>query len=131
MIPENAHGDAYKITVRLMEKMKLDIGKDASSKWGEFNVKHSVINSMHTLLFYVNERSVSGITFWLDKDGKGVNSVSILTPHNMGGAQKLPEPAINYLGSIRRIAEKRREAAFMKGPPTNIRRNQPPQARPR
>jgi len=125
IIPENARSEAYMITARLMDKLNLNLGKDAASKSGEFNVRHSAINSMHTLLFYVNERSVSGITFWLDKDGKGVNSVSILTSHNAGAMQKLPEPAINYLGNIRRIAGKRRDAVFMKGPATNIRKNSP------
>ena len=127
VIPEKAAGEAYKITALLMEKLGMRMERDAAGKSGDFNVRHSSLNSMHTLIFSINERSVSGITFWLDKSGKGVTSISILTPHNAGGAQKLPAPAINYLESMRRIAGKHRESEFMKGP--GARKNPQQQAR--
>ena len=115
VIPEKAAGDAYKLTELLMGKLGMRMERNATGKSGAFNVRHSSLNSMHTLLFSIKERSVSGITFWLDKSGKGVTSVSILALHNSGGARNLPEPAINYLESMRRLAG-HREAAFMKGP---------------
>jgi hypothetical protein len=126
VIPEASGAEAHKITALLMEKLGLAIGKEAIRKWNEFKVRHTVLNSMHTVLFFVDERSVSGITFWLDKTGNGVNAVSILTPHDAGGARKLPQPAINYLESIRRIARKHPEASFLDGPGA---KKNPPQAR--
>jgi hypothetical protein len=126
IIPEAASAEARKITALLLEKLGLAIGKEAIRKWNEFKVRHTILNSMHTLLFFVDERSVSGITFWLDEPGKGVTSVSILTPHDAGGAPKLPQPVINYLESIRRIARKHPEASFMNGPGAG---KNPPQAR--
>ncbi|MFA6907784.1 MAG: hypothetical protein WC263_03065 [Candidatus Micrarchaeia archaeon] len=127
MIPDAESGNAHRLTVQLMAGLNLSMGKDATSRLGEFNVRHSSSHLMHTLIFSVKDRPAGGITFWLDDAGAGVAAVSILALHGAGGAPRLPQPAVAYLESIRRIARKHHEASFMKGP--GARKNPPQQAR--
>ena len=126
IIPEAAGAEACNITALLMEKLGLSMKRDAMRKMGIFNARHTILNTMHAVLFFVDERSVSGITFWLDKTGNKVTAVSILTPHDAGGAPKIPRAAHDYLESIRRLARKHQETTFMNGPGTM---KNPPQAR--
>ena len=116
IIPEAARREAYNDTMMLMGTLNLSMGNGATRRSGEFDIRHSPLNSMHTLLISFNKRIISVISFWLDSTGKGVSSVTVFTPHSAGAVPKLPQTAINYLERIRGIAEKHREAAFMKGP---------------
>jgi hypothetical protein len=109
--------------LRLMKELNLGTGKEAASRLGEYAIRHSIVNSMHTLVFLAREKSVGGITFWLDGGGKGVTAVSILSPH---GALRLPVAAMNYIASIKRLARKHAESSFMNGPGAGKNR---PQAR--
>ncbi len=113
-VPDKAGLEANKLTRLLMGSLGLSMGKGAICNSGMFIVRYTVLNTMHTLIFFVKERSVSEITFWLDKSGDRVTAVSI--PQNAESMQKMPRQAINYLESIRRIAGKHLEASFMKGP---------------
>ena len=102
----------------------MSLGKNAVCNSGVFRIRHTVLNTMHTLIFFIKDRNTGEMTFWLDALGGKVTAVSI--PYGVESLQKMPAQAVNYLASIRRITRKHQEASFMKGPGA---KKVPPQAR--
>lgn len=105
--------EAYFQAERMLNGLRLQMGKEAETRADGFVIRYTVLNTMHSLFFSMKGRLEGEMSIHTEKGEKKVAFISVSRPG--GAALAFPGPTRKYIEYAKRICI-HAESSFMAGP---------------